>query len=50
MLTTGHQNLADVTTAILQPEPRDGLETALHVLPHLGANFMNIYDPEHAGG
>lgn len=40
-------NLADVTNAILQPEPRDGLETALHVFPNLGANFVNIYHPTH---
>ena len=38
-------NLADVTNAILQPEPRNGLETALHVVPNLGANFLNIYEP-----
>ena len=29
-------NLADVTNAILQPEPLDGLETGLHVFPNLG--------------
>jgi phospholipid/cholesterol/gamma-HCH transport system substrate-binding protein len=40
-------NLADVTNAILQPTPRDGLETGLHVLPNLGANFTNIYEPSH---
>jgi phospholipid/cholesterol/gamma-HCH transport system substrate-binding protein len=38
-------NLADVTNTILQPEPRDGLETALHVVPNLGANFLNMYEP-----
>ena len=38
-------NLADVTTTILQPEPRDGLETALHVLPTFAGNFNNIYYP-----
>ena len=42
-------NLADVTNAILQPEPRDGLETGLHVLPNLGANVVNISAPN-AGG
>jgi len=41
-------NLADVTTAILQPEPRDGLETALHVLPTYAGNFNNIYYPLHS--
>jgi phospholipid/cholesterol/gamma-HCH transport system substrate-binding protein len=40
-------NLAEVTTAILQPEPRDGLETGLHVFPNLGANLTNIYAPAH---
>jgi phospholipid/cholesterol/gamma-HCH transport system substrate-binding protein len=41
-------NLADATTALLQPEPRDGLETALHVLPTFAANFNNIYYPAHS--
>ena len=41
-------NLADVTTTILQPEPRDGLETALHVLPTFAGNFNNIYYPLHS--
>jgi phospholipid/cholesterol/gamma-HCH transport system substrate-binding protein len=40
-------NLADVTTTILQPEPRDGLETALHVLPTFAGNFNNLYYPVH---
>ncbi|WP_460358517.1 virulence factor Mce family protein [Mycobacterium sp. ZZG] len=43
------QNLADVTNAILQPEPRDGLETALHAYPNVAANLMNISSPN-AGG
>src|SRR5271168_2572932 len=42
-------NLADTTNTILQPEPRDGLETALHVGPNLGANLTNITSPV-AGG
>ncbi|CAA0124671.1 Uncharacterised protein [Mycolicibacterium vanbaalenii] len=42
-------NLADATNAILQPEPRDGLETGLHVFPNLGANIVNISSPN-AGG
>ncbi|MGE2732519.1 virulence factor Mce family protein [Mycolicibacterium vaccae] len=42
-------NLADVTNAILQPEPRDGLETALHAYPNVAANLMNISSPN-AGG
>src|SRR6202007_605646 len=42
-------NLADTTNAILQPEPRDGLETGLHVFPNLAANILNISSPV-AGG
>jgi phospholipid/cholesterol/gamma-HCH transport system substrate-binding protein len=42
-------NLADVTTAIVQPEARDGLETALHVIPHFGSGVLNIYEPAHGG-
>lgn len=41
-------NLADATTALLQPEPRDGLETALHVLPTFAGNINNIYYPAHS--
>lgn len=42
-------NLADVTNAILQPEPRDGLETGLHVFPNLAANLVNISPPVPGG-
>ncbi len=49
MLAHDINNLADVTNAILQPEPLDGLETGLHVFPNLGANLMNISSPN-AGG
>ena len=42
-------NLADVTNAILQPEPLNGLETGLHVFPNLGANLMNITSPNSGG-
>src|SRR6478609_5414360 len=42
-------NLAEVTNAILQPEPLNGLETGLHVFPNLGSNLMNISSPN-AGG
>src|SRR5208283_696804 len=41
-------NLADFTTSLLQPEPRDGLETALHVLPTFASNVNNIYYPAHS--
>jgi phospholipid/cholesterol/gamma-HCH transport system substrate-binding protein len=42
-------NLADTTNAILQPDPLNGLETALHVYPTLGANLMNIVSPTTGG-
>lgn len=34
-------NLEQATTALVQPEPRGGLETALHVIPHVAANLLN---------
>src|SRR6201993_1959433 len=40
-------NLGDATTAIVQPEPRDGLETGLHILPNMAANVLAIYEPAH---
>jgi phospholipid/cholesterol/gamma-HCH transport system substrate-binding protein len=40
-------NLADVTNTLLQPDPLNGLETALHVLPTAGANVAQIYHPAH---
>ncbi|CAN3126448.1 virulence factor Mce family protein [Mycobacterium sp. smrl_JER01] len=49
VLTHDVNNLADVTNAILQPEPREGLETGLHVFPNLGSNIVNISSPN-AGG
>ncbi len=49
VLSEDVNQLADVTNAILQPEPRDGLETGLHVFPNLGANIVNISSPN-AGG
>ena len=49
VLATDIQNLSDVTTAILQPQARDGLETALHAYPNVAANLMNISSPN-AGG
>lgn len=47
LLSKDINNLAEVTNAILQPEPRNGLETVLHVYPNLSANFQNIYHPTH---
>ncbi|MGV0038324.1 virulence factor Mce family protein [Mycobacterium colombiense] len=48
VLTHDVDNLGDVTTTILQPEPRNGLETALHVLPTFAGNFNNLYEPAHS--
>src|SRR5947209_1897415 len=41
-LTHDVDNVGDLTTAIMQPEPRDGLETALHILPNMAANLLVI--------
>ena len=49
VLTHDINNLADTTNAILQPDAKDGLETALHVFPTLGANLMNIISPVTGG-
>src|SRR5246127_4799892 len=49
VLTHDIDNLSDATTAILQPEPRNGLETGLHVFPNLASNLVNISSPV-AGG
>ncbi|KAA1248848.1 virulence factor Mce family protein [Mycobacterium simiae] len=40
-------NLASLTTTLVQPEPLNGLETALHVLPTLETNLSQIYHPSH---
>ncbi|MDT5097749.1 MAG: phospholipid/cholesterol/gamma-HCH transport system substrate-binding protein [Mycobacterium sp.] len=42
-------NLAEVTNAILQPEPLNGLETGLHVFPNLASNLVNISSPNSGG-
>ena len=47
VLATDINNLAAVTNALMQPEPRNGIETALHVYPNLAANVNNIYHPTH---
>src|SRR4029077_4456782 len=49
VLTHDVNNLADVTNAILQPDPLNGLETALHVFPNLAANLTNIVSPVTGG-
>ena len=36
-------NLADLTNAIVQPAPLNGLETGLHVFPTLTVNGLNIF-------
>ncbi|UQX10886.1 virulence factor Mce family protein [Candidatus Mycobacterium methanotrophicum] len=38
-------NLADVTTTLVQPEPLNGLETGLHIFPTLFSNGNNFYHP-----
>ena len=47
MLVHDVNNLAEATTAIMQPTARDGLETALHILPNMAANVLAIYEPAH---
>src|SRR6476659_1354309 len=49
VLTHDVNSLADTTNAILQPDPRNGLETALHVFPTLAANLVNIVSPVTGG-
>jgi phospholipid/cholesterol/gamma-HCH transport system substrate-binding protein len=46
-LTHDVNNLGEATTAIMQPEPREGFETALHILPNMAANVLAIYEPAH---
>ncbi|WP_156297932.1 virulence factor Mce family protein [Mycobacterium paragordonae] len=40
-------NLSTLTNTLVQPEPLNGLETALHVLPTLETNLSQIYHPSH---
>ncbi|ORU99099.1 virulence factor Mce family protein [Mycobacterium bohemicum] len=47
VLTHDIDNLATLTTTLVQPEPLNGLETALHVLPTLETNLSQIYHPSH---
>ncbi|HTY32190.1 virulence factor Mce family protein [Mycobacterium sp.] len=47
VLTHDVNNLATATNALLQPDPLNGLETALHVLPTAAANINQIYHPSH---
>ena len=48
VLTHDINNLADTTNALVQPEPLNGLETGLHVLPTALANANLIYHPAHS--
>ncbi|MEO8814396.1 MAG: virulence factor Mce family protein, partial [Mycobacterium sp.] len=45
VLTHDVNNLAEVTTTLVQPEPLNALETTLHVFPTALANAQNIYHP-----
>jgi phospholipid/cholesterol/gamma-HCH transport system substrate-binding protein len=47
VLTTDVNNLATATNALVQPDPLNGLETGLHVLPTAAANLNQIYHPSH---
>ncbi|ORW33385.1 virulence factor Mce family protein [Mycobacterium palustre] len=47
VLTHDVDNLATATNTLLQPDPLNGLETALHVLPTAAANINQIYHPSH---
>ena len=47
VLTTSVNNLATLTNTLLQPDPLNGIETALHVLPTAAANFNPVYHPSH---
>jgi phospholipid/cholesterol/gamma-HCH transport system substrate-binding protein len=48
VLTHDINNLGDTTNALVQPEPLNGLETALHVLPTALSNANLIYHPAHS--
>ena len=47
VLTADIKNLEEATTAILQPDSREGLEQFLHVYPTAAANATQIYHPSH---
>jgi phospholipid/cholesterol/gamma-HCH transport system substrate-binding protein len=47
VLTHDVNNLATATNALVQPDPLNGLETGLHVLPTAAANVNQIYHPSH---
>lgn len=49
VLTHDIDNLAEVTNAIVQPEPLNGLETYLHVYPNAAANIAGIVSAVNGG-
>ncbi|OHV06734.1 virulence factor Mce family protein [Mycobacterium talmoniae] len=49
VLTHDINNLSEVTTALVQPDALDGIETVLHVLPALQSNLNGIYHPANGG-
>ena len=48
VLTHDINQLADTTNTLVQPDPLNGLETGLHVLPTALANANLIYHPAHS--
>jgi phospholipid/cholesterol/gamma-HCH transport system substrate-binding protein len=48
VLTHDINNLADTTNTLVQPEPLNGLETGLHILPTALSNANLIYHPAHS--
>ena len=47
MLTHDINNLAEVTTTLVQPDSLEGLENLLHAAPTGAANINSIYHPSH---
>jgi phospholipid/cholesterol/gamma-HCH transport system substrate-binding protein len=47
VLAADVNNLATVTNTLLQPDPLNGIETALHVLPTAAANLSTVFHPAH---
>ena len=48
VLTHDINNLGDTTNTLVQPDPLNGLETVLHVLPTALSNANQIYHPAHS--
>jgi phospholipid/cholesterol/gamma-HCH transport system substrate-binding protein len=49
VLTQDINNLAEATTALVQPDPLNGLETGLHAYPNLAANVVNVNSSAQGG-